>query len=161
MPSLRYGIEVNTDETARIEWLGACEHTAASLLSQPADDDGRTALGEAEEWLRDALQAEPQRAEAVKRAADKVGISAKTLRRARERLCVKVTREGFGLGGYSVWSLLAGEDESLDHTCPPESILAHQNSWASMDTDGQVWDAAPADSTEPTQPEREVGEWTA
>src|SRR5690606_9126671 len=57
VPALRWRI-VTAGSAPTVEWLGATEHTAASLMAEP-DGDERTARDEAAEWLRDALRDGP------------------------------------------------------------------------------------------------------
>jgi hypothetical protein len=113
MPSLRYRIEL-PDEAApegevpapALVWLGECRYSAATILGMGVAEPGRgAAVAEAMEWLRDFLADGPRPSDEVKRAAQLEEISATTLRRARERLGVLVTRTGYGAAMQCLWEL--------------------------------------------------------
>lgn len=88
--------------TSRLELVGRSTKGASDLLAF-ADSEARSALEEAEEFLRDFLAGEPKEKGEVTKAALREGIALKTLRRARERLGVFVTKSGFPARSY--WSL--------------------------------------------------------
>jgi putative DNA primase/helicase len=79
--------------SASIQLEGASASSAADTLST---GDERSALREAAEWLRGELAAGPQQAGAMQRAAEAAGISLKTLRRAREKVCKRPYKQGEG-----------------------------------------------------------------
>lgn len=79
-------------ETSRIVELGICDYTGSELLGSTQNSGSK--LEEAQEFLREQLF-EPRPSRQVKEAADAAGITAKTLRRAREQLGVEEVREGF------------------------------------------------------------------
>lgn len=85
-------VAVTADEALADDWRGG-------------DGDGRDALGEAADWLRDALAAGPVAADELLGAARKDGIARRTLQRAKSELGVKSCREGFGNGSRWVWRL--------------------------------------------------------
>ncbi len=60
---------------------------------------------EAAEFLRQELAGGPRLTEEVKAQAAKLGISAATLRRAREEIGVRPERDGFGKDGTWSWRL--------------------------------------------------------
>ena len=103
---------------ARVEWLGESELGARELTRAPMDDDERTALDEAIDFLRDALSDGPMTVNAVKKDAKGADISEATLRRAKSRLGVKSDKHG---GEFWSWSLpdkpsrTPVEDEHLEH----------------------------------------------
>jgi hypothetical protein len=105
-PALGYRL-VAADGVVRLEWLGETTHTAAELLQEPADEEERTALEEAEEWLQDFLAAGPEPATKVLRAAQKAGIAERTLWRAKQRLGVRAEKAKGTLGGSWCWVLPA------------------------------------------------------
>ncbi|MEW6272877.1 MAG: AAA family ATPase [Thermodesulfobacteriota bacterium] len=83
------------------------EVTAERLLAPraaPSDDD-RSALSEAIDYLRAELADGERDAGEVQRAAERAGISERTLRRARTSLRVRAARRGYGRGGRWVWAL--------------------------------------------------------
>lgn len=105
--------------------------TAETLLETPsAGSEGRGAMDEAMDYLRAALAAGPRPAREVQREARDAGIEERTLRRARERLRVRVTRRGFGAGGVWVWSLPiddhAGAIDAIDDHTRDDGHLCDQ-----------------------------------
>lgn len=125
VPSLAYHIEVSSSDVPFIVWDGATEHTAAQLLTLPTDPESRSMTDDAVEWLRAELADGPRAASDIQSAAKASGldISPKALRRARERLNVKLDREGFGPGSRVMWSLprVTIIDALPSHTCPSET----------------------------------------
>jgi len=101
VPALRWRL-VDGPDGLVAEWLGASEHTAATLMAEPEGDE-RTARDEAAEWLRDVLRDGPQPAAEVKRRARADGIADRTLDRAKARLGVRAAKAGMA-GGWT-WSL--------------------------------------------------------
>lgn len=104
-------------DVARVTWLGESGHTAAGLLAEPAGEEERSARDEAEVFLRDVLAGGPVAGKDVQAMARDAGIAVSTLRRARERLGVTTTREGFGPGSRVLWKLPGG---------PTPPIRAHE-----------------------------------
>jgi hypothetical protein len=114
LPALRCRIAPRTPGSAvpAVEWLGPCDYTAATLLGQGSEPvsgeagsgSGRTsAVDEAAAWLRAQLAAGPRPAAELQHLAQADGIGESTLRRARERLAVRVRHAGFQHGGTWVW----------------------------------------------------------
>jgi hypothetical protein len=64
------------------------------LLSAPTDHEERSALSEAQEFLREVLAAGPKPAADVRDEAESAGIAKRTLDRARQSLGVAAEREG-------------------------------------------------------------------
>lgn len=95
-------------------WRGETSISAAALLMPDGDDGERSALAEAQEFLRDLLADGPVEAEEGWRQARKLGLKDRTLGSARAALRVKAHREGFGPGGRWVWEL-PGIDRQHDH----------------------------------------------
>ena len=93
---------------ARVRWEGTTGHTADQLVQQ-ADDEGHP-RNEAVEFLRDVLSFEPTPAKDVIREAKGVGISERTLHRAKQQLRVIAKRSGFGPGSQVCWRLPASAD---------------------------------------------------
>jgi AAA domain len=83
-------------DVARVEWLGTTSYSADELVRQPPDDEERTALAEAQAFLRDAFPDGPRPAAEVKREARDTGISDRTLERARRSLGIESRRDAFG-----------------------------------------------------------------
>ncbi len=90
---------------ARVDWLGATDHTAAVLLAGPRDEDERTERDEAAEWLRAYLidnGGEASRRDLIK-AARGEGHSERTMQRALRSARVTTARVGFP--ATTVWRL--------------------------------------------------------
>jgi hypothetical protein len=111
-PSLGYQIGEHG-----FEWTGEVTLTAGDLLEGDASPEDRGAMGEAMDFLEDALAAGPcQAGEVYKRAAGQQ-ISKRTLARARASMGVIVTRHGFQEG--SSWEL-------PPHSCQPSPNSAKE-----------------------------------
>jgi hypothetical protein len=79
-----------------------------ALAADAAGTDNQTAKAQAVEFLLAALASGPVPAAEVNRMAREHGLTAKTIRTARESLKVKIERDGFGPGSKSLWSLPEG-----------------------------------------------------
>jgi hypothetical protein len=84
--------------TSRLELIGESPHGGSALL-MAVDDETRTALEDAEEFLRGELE-DGSRHLAVDllRDARRLGIADRTLRRARRRIGAHTEKAGFGRG---------------------------------------------------------------
>lgn len=121
----------------RVEWTGASRHSADSLVNvQPDDGEGRSALDDACDFLRERLAGGEMLVGEVKREARKAGIHDRTLERAKARLGVRHRRLTFG-GDY-VWFL------------PDGSMPAAGSATASMAADDPA--AADKSSKSPKEP---------
>jgi len=98
-PALAFTIEAD-ENVPRICWEGRSEYKAGDLISVQNDHG---ALDEAREFLEEILSSGPVETSQVTREARKVGISERTLRRAKKALRVKVQKNGFQ--GKWIWSL--------------------------------------------------------
>jgi hypothetical protein len=76
-------------------WRGECNVLADDLLSAPATADERSALEEAEDFLREKLSDGPLPANEIYVEAERSGISKATLRRATKKLGIKRRPDGF------------------------------------------------------------------
>lgn len=90
--------------TVAIEWEGETGHAAQDLLERPTGEE-RTALEEAADVLRKELWNGPVAVEELQELADRLGISFKTFRRAKNKIGAEADREGFGKGGRWSWRL--------------------------------------------------------
>ena len=79
-----------------------------ALAADAAGSETRTAKADAMEFLRPPWPGGQIPAADVKRMAREHGLTDKAIRSAREALGVKVTRNGFGPGSQSLWSLPTG-----------------------------------------------------
>jgi hypothetical protein len=110
----------------RVEWQGEVDITAGELLRPPRRPSPRRDV--ATDFLRQFLSDGPKPVQEVKRAAAEQGISAKTLRIAREELMVFPDKQGFA-GPWS-WGLPKLDDVHQDDSQDRRPDLAHE-------TDGQ------------------------
>ncbi len=117
-PSLAYRLVGDPDNgCARIEWEdGPVEHTAASLLRGPVDDDERSERNELDAWLTDYLSdcGGSAPAQEVIKAARLVGYSENGVKKARGRIKARTVRTGFGKGASYTWG--------LDHGFPMDAM---------------------------------------
>ena len=100
--SLAYRIETAENGAARIVYEGVSEATVQQLLRAPADEEEKTALSEAKEFLLSELRDGPMAAKQVKKNADEADVSQRTLKRAKAALGVISTKE---TDGSWTWSL--------------------------------------------------------
>jgi len=111
MPSLLYEIEpivlpANADEpeveTSRLALLGESPHSGRALLASASGEE-RSALDDAKEFLLAELgDGQRHRAEELFKTARKVGISDRTLQRARKTSGAETEKAAFG-GGWEWW----------------------------------------------------------
>jgi hypothetical protein len=106
-PSVGYKLESD-----RFFWTGESDLTAGRILSVVSNEDERSALSEAVDFLRSALSNGEREVDEVKAEARRAGVSDATLRRARERLNLKAIRQGTpGTRQRFVWRLSQTDDE--------------------------------------------------
>ena len=126
--------------TSKVEWLGIAEGTAREIIGVAEtieDDEAKSALDEAIEFLLTELHDGSVPAKIVKRNAGDASISPKTLRRAADKTAVVKEKAGFEQGW--VWSLpgrakmpISSEDAQGAHT-PRDGHL--RDSWAPSQPD--------------------------
>jgi hypothetical protein len=75
-------------------WTGASDLTAERILSSGSNEESRSAIRIAEDFLRDALADGPRPSSEVQKEARAAGISQPTLNRAKQRLGVKAKKQG-------------------------------------------------------------------
>ncbi len=122
-PSLSFQIATSAvNGAARVEWLGGSELGAKDLLKAPMEDEEKTALEEAMDFLEKELARGPVAAKNLKKDARENGVSEKTLYRAKTTLKVKSDKEVYGW----TWSLpddQGGHVGHLDHLGPKTADL--------------------------------------
>ncbi len=106
--SLAYKIETAENGSAKITYKGFSEATAAQLLRVPEDEEEKSALTEAKEFLTSELARTPVAAKAIRKSAREAEISERTLRRAKQVLGVRSEKES---DGFWTWSLPDKESE--------------------------------------------------
>jgi hypothetical protein len=104
-PSLSFDLSTAENGALRVGWIGACAHTAESLLAAPRDDEDRDAVQEAVEVIRAILEGGPVPSDDAKKEARKAGIAERTLYRAKAILGVKSRKVSFSGKGVWQWSL--------------------------------------------------------
>jgi hypothetical protein len=103
-PSLVFGLASTENGAVRVDWKGESNLDASALLSAPTDHEERSALSEAQEFLREALSDGRAPATEVRQDAEQAGIAKRTLDRARQTLGVEASREGKpGTRGGGTW----------------------------------------------------------
>jgi hypothetical protein len=112
-PSMAWSLESAAGGVAIVRWEGISDLTAAHLL-EGGDKEERSAGSEAEEFLRSELAEGERPAEELMSTARRLGIAARTLRRAAEGLGVRKRRRGFGKGSEMRWSLAIHEAVALN-----------------------------------------------
>ena len=133
---------------ARVVWDGASTRTANDLVRPRVDEDEAPALAEAVRVLKEILADGPLAAGNVKKQAATAGVAERTLHRARQALGVTYRRQGFGQGGYYVWSMPAD---------PPAPMAQGTHGMDAMDATCQgviEHDAHGQPTYEPDDPER-------
>jgi hypothetical protein len=111
--SLAFRVEDDGQGRARVVWGGTSPHRANALTMLPEDPDQRPALDEAVDVLREALAGGPRPVRDVERIARESGVELRTLRRARQRIGVRSSPDGFG--GPRLLSL-PEPSSSVDHS---------------------------------------------
>jgi len=84
---------------------GESSLTAGMLLSPDSDEEERSALTEAKEFLLDELSGGGRKQSELLKEAKSLGISERTLKRAKSEIGIKAAKEGFGEQGYWIWPL--------------------------------------------------------
>jgi hypothetical protein len=108
-PSLAYSI--GTDK--KLSWHGESSFMANDLLTAPPSAEERSAVDEAEDFLRETLADGPRLVKEVQSDAEKNGISKATLRRAGGRLGAERKPGGFGKGWMLSLPSVAQESAQL------------------------------------------------
>lgn len=103
-PSLAYRPVQAENGAVHVEWDGESEHGAHSLLETRTGEE-RTAQDEAADMLHEELRAGARPVMDLKGVAEQLGMSWRTVQRAKRELDVRAEREGFGGNGRWVWRL--------------------------------------------------------
>lgn len=124
--SLVYHIETAANGAAHIVYRGTTETKAVDLLKAPTDEEDRSALSGAKEFLLAELTDGPMTAKQVEKSAGDAGIRERTLRRAKSTLGIRSTKEA---DGSWTWSL-PGKD-AQDGQVPTNGSLGTVGNLAS------------------------------
>lgn len=108
-PSLTYSIGADK----KLHWHGESSFKANDLLTAPVSAEERSAVGEAEDFLRETLADGPRPVKEVQSRAEENGISMATLRRAGSRLGAERKPSGFGKGWMLALPTVAQESAQL------------------------------------------------
>lgn len=120
----------------------------AAALRGPDEARERAPQDEAADFLRDMLADGPMPQVDIVRQAKEAGISARTLRRAKERIGVETRHDGFGTGSRWVWQL---EDGRIDAKAPKAStpngghLRPEVATFAEPRTDNELCEPEPED----------------
>lgn len=148
VPSLTFHVMSAPDNPSVgvIEWGEVSNRTANDLMSQPTGEEERSERTDAEAFLSDALADGERPAIEVSREARSLGISDRTLARARKALGVRSERRG-GTGADGAWYLSLPATPSASakdanhrakdantHTSGILSANAHDNAAADADS---------------------------
>lgn len=96
-PSVRL-VLASDDGSPTLRYAGLVVHDADALLGVPGDPERRSAIDEADEFLRDLLAKGPVAANEVINSGAQAGISNATLRRAKARLGITPLKSSFDSG---------------------------------------------------------------
>jgi putative DNA primase/helicase len=109
---------------AKFTWIGVSDLTASRILSGMATDDERAARQTACDLLKDGLSKGERLADDIKAEASTVGVSIRTLNRARADLGITWRREGFGKDAIYYWDLPRASNNGFHapHTMPSEEV---------------------------------------
>jgi Bifunctional DNA primase/polymerase, N-terminal/AAA domain/Primase C terminal 1 (PriCT-1) len=127
-PSVGYSI----DDAGKLQWHGESRLKANELLTAPVSSAERSAVDDAEDFLREALAEGPRPVKEMQRIAVENGISIATLRRAQLRLQVAKGPQGF----KGAWMLSLPVLLKNLHSC---SSLHLEQHCISMNNTGRIW----------------------
>jgi hypothetical protein len=109
--SLAYHTIPADNGVLKLEWLGECPYDADELVTAAFEATSSRKLKAAEDWLRVRLGSALALSKVVEKEAAEMGISARTLARARKQ--IGVISQPSGLQGEWVISLPARSNLSL------------------------------------------------
>lgn len=109
--SLAYEIETADNGSARIAYKGVSEATAGQILDVPTGGEGKSALAEAQEFLRSELRSHPVSAKAIERRASEASLYTRTLKRAKKALGVESDKESDGSWTWKLPDKVAQEGQ--------------------------------------------------
>jgi hypothetical protein len=171
-PPLGYSI----DEAGRFSWTGPSTLTLEQILAAVPDDEQKSALQEAEHFLKTTLVAGAEPAATLQREAHNLGIAGVTLRRAKRRLGVISKKRGGGPWEWAMkavasgqWSVASEGKEAALGSRPSavgqESATSNkpQATTENQETRGAVvsgqWLVVSEDKTKPETPQSPTENW--
>lgn len=102
-PTQTFRLEEKGKAGLHVEWEGTTEKSADDLASDSTDASDRSALEDAKSFIKAELDTEAQTVERLKSLAEKMGISPRTLRRAKVDLHVTSRQRKTDNGREWVW----------------------------------------------------------
>ncbi len=140
MPSLVFAVASSlVNGAARVEWHGGSSLDATELMRAPLEEEEKSALEEALEFLKDELSDGPMAAKQIKLNAKREGVSERTLNRAKARLKIRSTKEAYGW----TWTMPQasgddqnGRDSGIGNLASAESSSGRDSACSSQDCQG-------------------------
>jgi hypothetical protein len=102
VPALRLRV-IAPDGVQRVEWLGESRLTAEELLSSSISREERSAIDEAEEFVRAELAGSALEVPELEKRAKQAGVAWATVRRAKKRIGAKSRKSS--MDGAWLWHL--------------------------------------------------------
>lgn len=111
-------------EGGQFYWTGTSSLTAGIILSAPSDEDERSTLAEAKDFLRTALSSGARDSNALKAEAKQGGISERTLFRAKKELKIDAEKVGMPGSHYQkwVWALPPEDCQPAAEECQTQDV---------------------------------------
>jgi len=134
--SRRVAHEGRTLDTAVVELLDEAPHLRVSDVLAPASDEDRSERDEARDYLRTVLEDGPRPSRDVIREARDIGISERTLRRAKSDLGVTAERQGYGSDGRWCWRLPPIDGHPCRQPMDARQVADYENSALQRDGPG-------------------------
>lgn len=124
-PSLAFSVASSAaNGAARIEWQGGSSLNAGELMRAPLEEEEKTALEEAMDFLKDELSDGPMAAKQVKLNARREGVSERTLNRAKARLKIRSNKEAYGW----TWTMPGASDNQDGRSSDPGNLAGTEGS---------------------------------
>jgi hypothetical protein len=152
---LEYSIRPNQEGAPVVAWHGVSQYSATTLATTytRAADDSHSALAEACEFLHAELESGPRAEAEIQAEARRMGISRATLQRARTKLKVESTHEGFGPHSRWVWMMnptldvapidaqpIDAQPEKLEHLCADPQQKRGKEGVSTIDAQSPVYE---------------------
>lgn len=114
---LAYRVETSGNGAPVLAW--ETEPVSVSIDDALYQDDERSAVDEAADWLKDVLSDGRVSTTELQKLAKQAGHSWRTVRRAKEKIGAKNERDGFGREGKFYWAL------SIDGQARPSTLATY------------------------------------
>jgi putative DNA primase/helicase len=127
-----------------IQWRdGEIEDDINDLLDQERTGQDRGERDDAADWLRECLADGRWPAKDIKRMASESGHSWATIRRAKDEVGARATRDGFGSSGIWYWEMPVVKDAHID-----AHIDAQQEKVSAYGEGEHLWDSSEIEGVE-------------